>query len=133
MRARSRGWRDPQIKYRDVDRLSGAANAAIRKLEAKRFLPGTTAAAIRAWSSYAHRPEGLCRSSVHVVGWPVINWVDVYFCRCTVFEARADLNKIMLSLPGEVAHELRRVVNALDEVLLTKARFEPPDSIDLLR
>lgn len=54
LRPRPRGWGRPWVHCRDVPRLSGAANAAVRALERERLTPGIVSVALSVRSVRVH-------------------------------------------------------------------------------
>ncbi|MFI1250432.1 hypothetical protein ACH4TY_27620 [Streptomyces anulatus] len=115
LRPRQRGWARPWVRYRDVPRLSGAANAAVRALERERLTPGIVSVALSVWSVRVHgaerrwtRGEAEFACSCCGEGW-----------------ARDTLQQALFMLPTSAAAELRVRVESLDEVLLRRTHHEP--------
>ncbi|MBU2669199.1 hypothetical protein KOI35_37380 [Actinoplanes bogorensis] len=95
--------------------MSGRANAAVRDLERRFWLPGVVAVAASVWG-------------VHVRGgrrrWQP--WEEEFTCRCCgVGWARARLEEAVAMLPGGAARELRAVVDRLDDTLLRRTHHDP--------
>ncbi|MEU6080447.1 hypothetical protein [Streptomyces sp. NPDC047108] len=107
-------------RYPSIDRLSGSCTADLRRLERTRFSPGATEAAFWHWKSLAHGPLGelLNPFSGHCCGIPE--------CCGTAF-ARTHLETVLHALPRKSSRELRALVRALDEKILTRARIIPAE------
>lgn len=106
----------PWARYRDVPGLSGRANAAIRLLEGRRWLPGTVAVAVRIWGAHAYGSQRRWKP-----------WEAEFACSCCGEAwARLRLEEAIVSLPGHAGRELQVVVDRLDDALLRRTHHDPP-------
>ncbi|MEU9927143.1 hypothetical protein [Streptomyces anulatus] len=103
------------MRYRDVPRLSGAANAAVRVLERERLIPGIVSVALSVWSVGVHGAERRWRRGEAEFACPC----------CGEGWARDKLQEALFMLPAGAAAELRAQVESLDEVLLRRTHHEP--------
>jgi hypothetical protein len=102
-------------RYRAIDRLSGSCAADLRRLERTRCLPEETAEAFRRWKALAHGPLRLIADPATEQRCGIPGCCDVgYF--------RDHLEAVLHALPKKSARELRVLVTALDEKILTRAR-----------
>lgn len=104
-------WR----RYPCIDRLSGSCAADLRRLERSRFLPDETAEAFCHWKALAHGPLRLIADPV------TANRCGVPGC-CDVAYFRDHLEAVLHALPAKSARELRALVSALDDKILTRAK-----------
>lgn len=103
------------MRYRDVPRLSGAANAAVRTLERERLTPGIVSIALSVWSVRVHGTKRRWRGGAAEFTCPC----------CGEGWARDKLQEALLMLPASADAELRAQVESLDEVLLRRTHHEP--------
>ncbi|WP_354643726.1 hypothetical protein [Kitasatospora camelliae] len=109
------------MRYRDVPGLSGAANAAIRRAEGARWLPGRLSAAVSVWTAHVHGSRRRRRP-----------WEAEFTCPCCGEGwARDLLAEALHVLPGRAAGELRNLVEELDAVLLRRTHHDPQTPADL--
>lgn len=109
------------MRYRDVPRLSGAANAAVRVVERERLSPGIVAVALSVWSVRVHGTERRWRQGE-----------GEFTCPCCGEEwARDKLQDALFMLPPRAAGELRMQVERLDAVLLGRTQHEPMTAPEL--
>ena len=110
----------PWISHRDVPGLSGPANAAVRLLEQRLWLPGVVAVAVRVWSAHAHGSQRRRKP-----------WEAEFTCSCCGNGwARTRLEEAVAMLPAHAARELRTLVDRLDEALLTRTYHDPQTPSD---
>jgi len=102
-------------RYPCIDRLSGSCTADLRRLERSRFLPDETAEAFWHWKALAHGPLRLIEDSV------TANRCRIPGC-CDMGYFRDHLEAVLHALPVRSARELRVLVSALDDKILTRAR-----------
>lgn len=102
-------------RYPSIDRLSGSCAADVRRLERSRFLTGETAEAFWHWKALAHGPLRLIADPV------TANRCGIPGC-CDMGYFRDHLEAVLHALPKKSARELRGLVYALDDRILTRAR-----------
>ncbi|WP_212998343.1 hypothetical protein [Winogradskya consettensis] len=100
--------------------MSGRANAAVRAVEGRRWLPGVVAAAVGVWSWHVHGSRRRLRP-----------WEAEHTCVCCgVDQARNCLSEAIATLPAHAARELRTLVDRLDEVLLQRTHHDPQTPVE---
>ncbi|WP_458244670.1 hypothetical protein [Streptomyces sp. MAI_2237] len=112
-------------RYPPIDRLSGSCAAALRRLERTRFWPEATEEAFWHWRALAHGP---LRRLVDPLAGPGCGILE---CGCYDAGFRGHLETVLHALPKKSARELRALVRALDEKILTRAAVIPADSLDV--
>lgn len=109
------------MRYRDVPRVSGPTNAAIRRLERDRLIPGIVATAMSVWSARVHGTKRRWKP-----------WEAEFTCPCCGEGwARDKLEEAVFMLPPRASGELRARVDDLDAVLLQRTHHEPQASSEL--
>ncbi|MFI8854058.1 hypothetical protein [Streptomyces sp. 891-h] len=111
-------------RYPPVNGVSGACQAAMRRLDRRRFWPEATAEAFWHWSALAH---GTVRQITDRYAW---NSCGVPECGCDPAHFRGLLETALCALPKAYARELRPLVRRLDERILAKAKVIRADSPD---
>lgn len=111
-------------RYPSIDRLSGSCAADVRRLEHTRFWPEATAEAFHLWKTLAHGPLRRLIAPFAPHGHIVLD------C-CDPMDARDHLEAVLHILPRKSARELRALVWALDEKILTRAKVIRADSRDV--
>ncbi|MEV6482613.1 hypothetical protein [Streptomyces sp. NPDC051576] len=103
-----------RFRYPCIDRLSASCAADLRRLEHARFLNGATAEAFWHWKALADGPLRLIVDSVRA------NRCGDPGC-CDPGYFRDHLEAVLHALPKKSARELRALVSALDDRILTRA------------
>ncbi|MER5447756.1 hypothetical protein ABT052_07305 [Streptomyces sp. NPDC002766] len=112
-------------RYPSIDRLSGSCAADLRRLERTRFWPEATEEAFWHWNALAHGPLR------RLVDPPVGVDCGIPECGCYGAGFRGQLEAVLHALPKKSARELRVLVRALDEKILSRAAVIPADSLDV--
>ncbi|BCY09511.1 hypothetical protein [Actinoplanes sp. L3-i22] len=100
--------------------MSGPANAAVRLLEQRLWLPGVVAAAVSVWSAHVHGNQRRWKP-----------WEAEFTCSCCgVGWARTRLDEAATKLPAHAARELRTVITRLDDTLLGRTYHDPQTPAD---
>lgn len=111
-------------RFPAIDHLSGACRADIRRLEATRFWPGATGLSYSFWARLAHGP-------VKYLGAPETSTrCSVPECGCDPAFHRDHLEEVLHALRKKSARELRRLVWALDDTIVSRARVVRAGSRD---
>ncbi|MEU2283679.1 hypothetical protein ABZ614_17400 [Streptomyces sp. NPDC013178] len=109
-------------RHPSIDRLSGSCTADIRRLERARFWPEATAEAFLQWKNLAHGPLRLIADPVTAQRCGLPECCDRgYF--------RDHLEAVLHALPKKSARELRALVSALDDRILTRAKVIQVDNL----
>ncbi|MDC2957492.1 hypothetical protein PO587_23815 [Streptomyces gilvifuscus] len=112
-------------RYPTIDRLPGSCAADLRRLERTRFWPEAAEEAFWHWNALAHGP---LRQLVDPLVGPCCGIPE---CGCNGAGFRAQLEAVLHALPKKSARELRVLVRALDEKILSRAAVIPADSLDV--
>lgn len=112
-------------RYPSIDRLSAACTADLRRLERTRFWPEATEEAFWHWKALAHGP---LRRFADPLPSPDCGIPE---CGCNAGHFRGHLEAVLHALPKKSARELRALVWALDNKILTRAKVISADSLDV--
>ncbi|MER5926091.1 hypothetical protein [Streptomyces mirabilis] len=107
-----------------MDRLSGSCVADLGRLERARFWPGATAEAFWHWKALAHGPLRRIADPFTAQRCGIPGCCDpAYF--------RDHLEAVLHALPKKSSRELRALVSALDDKILTRAKAIQVDNLDV--
>ncbi|GGR23046.1 hypothetical protein GCM10010251_43870 [Streptomyces aurantiogriseus] len=109
-------------RHPSIDRLSGSCTADLRRLERARFWPEATAEAFLQWKTLAHGPLR------RIADPATAQRCGIPGC-CDMGHFRDHLEAVLHALPKKSARELRALVSALDDKILTRARVIQVDHL----
>lgn len=113
LRAAPRARRAASRPFSQVDGLGRSAQAAVRRVEARRFGPGYLSAALATYEGFLRRPGRVL-------------YLPVSDCPCCdVADARDDVEDLLRALPPRARRELGRVVARLDAELERRTLPDP--------
>jgi hypothetical protein len=113
LRAAPRAHRAASCPYSQVRGLGRSAQAAVRRVEARRFWPGFLSGALTTYGDFLRRPGRVL-------------YLPVSDCPCCdVVDARDDVEEMLHALPPRARRELGRVVARLDAELERRTLPDP--------